>query len=443
MRDSARSLVHQVRLREFLARRLRPLIVLLSLTIAISAPVAFYAFGAQAARVQAEAVARRVAETIRRDAEERPWLWKYDSPKLVQHLRTYEELDAIERIDVVDSMGIPIEPVLPEDRRALQRASVLWGDAPVQTSAGEVGRVWVAATTAPVRNGALLLVVPFTILALTLAGFVYWLPLRAMSRADDRIGALIGRLEESQGALSDLADGLDAQVQQRSSELAQAYDEVRVKEKRLRDLSGRAVNMQESERRAIARELHDSAGQALTAIRINLQVISQTGESSPVGELAQRTMEMVDGTLEEIRRAVRTLGPAVLDDIGLQTALERLCDNMSEGQSYSVTLRASLGTQPLPAAVESTVYRVVQEALTNAARHAQAHSVGVTVEVRAEMTRLEIVDDGRGFDPEHPTRSRGLLGMRERVELLGGHLEVQSRPGHGTRIVVELPPGPF
>jgi signal transduction histidine kinase len=429
MSRAAQSLVHEVRLREFLAQRLRPLVLLLAVTISISAPVAFYVFGVQAARAEADAVARRVAETLRRDAQQRPTLWQYDSPKLLEHLRAFEAQENIERIDVVDALGAPIDPVLPEDARALVRAAVVWSSAPVRTGADAAGAVWVAATTAPVRNGAFLLAVPFALLAAVLAG-----SLRAMSRADARIGTLIARLEESQQALATLNENLEGEVELRSAELARAYED-------LQALSGRAVNLQESERRAIARELHDSAGQALTAIRINLQVVASGANApEPVRALAEKTMGMVDGTLEEIRRAVRVLGPAVLDDIGFRAALERLCEDMSEGQAHTVTLHADLPEgQELLAAVETTAYRVVQEALTNVSRHAAARTVDVHVSVGPQTLEVRVEDDGRGFDPGGDFRSRGLVGMRERAELIGGTLAVDSAPGGGVRLRATLP----
>ena len=431
-----------VDLRAFLAQRLRPLALILGVTVTVSAPVAFYVFGIRASRTEAAGVARRLADTIRHDAEERPRLWKYDTPKLLQHVRSHEAQAGVERIDVVDRAGVPIEPVLPEDRRRLRRASLLWADAPIETSGGEVGRVWVAASTTQVLQGALLLGLPFLLLAGALAGLVYWLPLRAMGRAEDRIGSLIRRLRESQAALSELAEGLEEQVEARSSELATAYEELRDKERRLRELSTRSVNLQEAERRAIARELHDSAGQALTAIRIHLQVLAERGESEHVAATARRAIEMVDGTLEEIRRAVRILGPAVLDDIGLEAALGRLCEDMSEGAAHAVELDVGLPPGPLPAAVESTVYRVVQEALTNVARHAGARQANVRVVGEAGGLLVEIRDDGRGMAPEASGRSRGIVGMRERAELVGGQLTVTAGAEQGTVVRAQLPLDP-
>lgn len=432
-----------LRLRADLAARLRPLVALLVVVIAVAAPAAFYVVGLRTLRIQAAAAARQVAEVIGRDAEQRPVLWRYDSLKLLDHVRTYEMQEGIDRIDVVDPAGVPIEPNFQADAAALADAAVIWEPAPVTLGGDTVGHVWVAASTVGVRTGALVMLLPFTLLGAALAGLMYWLPLRAVATAQARIGGLIARLEESQTALSDLNQNLERQVEQRASELAQAYRELQGKEKRLRELTSRAVQMQEAERRAIARELHDSAGQALTAIRINLQVLAgqlSTEQRDGTGQLVVRTTDMVDDTLEEIRRAVYRLGPAVLDDVGLEDAVVRLCEDLAERSSMKVTCDVGLGAVPLTAGLEATCYRLVQESLTNVARHAGAGEVRVRLRVEDDAVRVEVHDDGRGFDAAAAREtSRGLIGMRERVELLGGTLDVSSQPGEGARVVASLP----
>src|SRR5262249_42537962 len=161
-------------------------------------------------------------------------------------------------------------------------------------------------------------------------------------------------LDRSRDALSNRGEDLEREVRQRASELSAAYAELQRKEARLRELSSRTALLEEDERRAIARELHDSAGQALTAIRIHLQLI---GESVPEGhamkQLAAQTVAMTDETLEEIRRAVRMLGPAILDEIGLAQALERYCDDFAERTRAIVRRSIDAGAAPLPSAAES------------------------------------------------------------------------------------------
>jgi signal transduction histidine kinase len=453
----------RLRLRGYLGARLGPLALLLVAVVAISAPVAFYVLGTRSARVQARATAEQFAAVVRHEAEQRPLLWKYDSPKMLAHLHTYDDpLEHIEHIAVLDEQGRSIDRTGQADYAVLARLPVVWEHARVILNDELVAEIWVAASTAEVRAGALRMLVAFGLLGAALAGLMYWLPLRAMGRVEQEIEALLGQLRESRGALGALAESLEQQVEARSSDLSRALAELKDKEQNLRELSTRAVSMQEAERREIARELHDSAGQSLTAIRIHMQLIeglaakafaAEKGDdpSRPPGaaagagrlvELAGRTTGMVDETLEEIRRAVNTLGPAVLDDVGLAEAIERACIDLGERLEIEVDCDVQLPEQGLPPAIETSCYRVVQEALTNITRHAHPSHVQVRVRAEGGMATVRVRDDGRGFDPEaalRAGRSRGLVGMRERAELLGGELRIESTPGEGAIVTAAFP----
>lgn len=401
-------------LRDHLAGRMAPLALLLVFVVTVAAPVAFYVLGLRTLRIQAGASARQVAQLIGREAQQRPVLWKYDTLKLLPHLRSYEMQESIASIEVVDPSGAPIEPHRVEASESLARAAAIWQQEPIVVDGEPVGTVWVAATTTGVRAGALLMLIPFGLLGATLAGLMYWLPLRALQHAE-------------------------------ASELARAYRELQRKEQSLRELTSRTVGMQEAERRAVARELHDSVGQAMTAIRLNLQVMGERDRAEHDGVLAElldKTTELVDNALEEVRRAVHRLGPSILDEVGLADALVRTCEDLGDRTGVEVDSRLELPEDGLPPAVEVTCYRVVQEALTNVARHADAKHVRVRLRVDDDHARVEIVDDGRGFESQAQRSSvRGLRGMRERVELLGGSLEVGSAPGEGTRISAVIPLG--
>jgi len=437
----------RVRLRDYLGARLAPLAILLMGVVGISAPSAFYVLGRNELRVQARATAHQVTEVIKQDAQERPQLWKYDSVKLVAHLQSYLMHESIERIDFTDAAGRLVNQPREQVLEDVADRPLLWESMPVKVNNETVGTVWVAASKEDLRRNAVLLFLAFGALGGLLGGLMYGLPMRAVVRAERRIQELLQQLEDSQAALARQSESLEHQVEERSAELTKALAELREKEQNLREISMRAVVMQESERRGIARELHDSAGQALTAIRIHLQLIENAVEgaddprSRRLKEIAARTGKLVDDTVEEIRRAVNQLGPAVLDDVGLCKAIERAADDLAEATQTRVTL--DLDVPPdLDAAVESTCYRLVQVALTNVARHADAGHVPVEVGVRGSTLRVVVDDDGHGFDPAAvaPT-SRGLVGMRERVELLGGELGVTSSPDGGTRIEASLPLG--
>ncbi|HFE47225.1 MAG TPA: sensor histidine kinase [Nannocystis exedens] len=427
-----------------LGARLLPLAVLLALVVSTTAPLAYLALTLEGVRVAAESRAHEIARELRREVEERPILWRYGSAKLFTHLNHTATSAGLLTIAVVDRDGRPIDLDLDLGTRAPPQVPALWVSAPLTLHGEPVADVWVAADPRPAIGGALRLLLGFGILGLGVGGLVYWLPMRAIGRAESRIVALIDRLGRAHSALEELNATLELQVAERSHELLVAYETLRGKEEHLRALSGRAVALQEAERRVIARELHDSAGQALTAIRIHLQLIAQSCESPEVvARLAVKTQTITDATLEEIRRAVTMLGPAILDDVGLEAAIERLCDDLREDDHLNIIADVELRDgRPLTPALESTIYRLVQESLTNIARHAQAREARVEIVPTSEAVLLTIRDDGCGFSVKEAigkSRSHGLIGMRERAELLGGDLEIRSRPGEGTVVTARLP----
>lgn len=440
-----------------LRTRLVPIAVLVFAVVALSAPLALFALRLHNLRFVARTTAHSVAELIAREAQERPALWKYDTLKLVDHVRAYRLQADVVDVTIVDRDGEPIgighaSGVTACGERAATAAIgaqgvALWEEVAIVLDNERVGEVWVGVSTSRARQSALLLLLPFTVLGLVLAGLLYGLPMRSMGQAERRIVALVGELEDSRTALAVLNQSLELQVAERSGELRRANTELTHKEERLRELSSRALALSESERRAIARELHDSVGQALTAIRIHLTLLGNLtegdgkGPGDRAGALLRQTIDMTDETIDEVRRAVMRLGPAILDDIGLPEALERYCDDFAERTRVAVRRSIDPGREPLSNAVEGALYRVVQEALTNIARHAAATSVSVELSERDGAVALTIEDDGRGFTVGSPEASRGhgLSGMRERAELLGGSLSITSKPGAGTRLCAELP----
>jgi signal transduction histidine kinase len=207
-----------------------------------------------------------------------------------------------------------------------------------------------------------------------------------------------------------------------------------------RDALRRVVSGQELERRRLARELHDETGQALTSILLGLRAVEESGSSEQMHEAAAELRELVVATLQDVRRLAVQLRPKALDDFGLAAALERLAETFSEATDIRVDLEAQLGERRLPPEVETTLYRIVQEALTNIVKHAEASRVSILLLRREASATAVIEDDGRGFDSAAAREDGlGLLGMRERVELHDGRLTVESEPGSGTTLVVEVP----
>jgi len=212
----------------------------------------------------------------------------------------------------------------------------------------------------------------------------------------------------------------------------------------LRRLSARLVQAQEQERRAIARELHDEVGQALTAIKVELAIAERNAGLSGKGEDALREVRSItDRTLQQVRDLSQLLHPALLDDLGLPAALEWYLKGFSRRHGIRTELLQDRMDTRLPAAVETCVFRVVQEALTNVARHSGAQSCRIYLQRLPHTILLTVEDDGSGIPAASPPGGSrpglGLLGIRERATDLGGTFTTESQAGKGPRLTVELP----
>jgi signal transduction histidine kinase len=190
-------------------------------------------------------------------------------------------------------------------------------------------------------------------------------------------------------------------------------------------LSAKLLTAQEEERRRIARRIHDEVGQILAAARWALAA----------GEKEEAEKLLAQG-IEALRDLARELRPPLLDEAGLAPALRKLLANFS---ASGITVDAEIEEARYPELVETVAFRVIQEALENVRRHAQARRVFLRVEEEEGWLLGEVRDDGKGFDPERTSPGLGLSGMREWVELLGGKLSIESQPGRGTRVSFRLP----
>ncbi len=230
------------------------------------------------------------------------------------------------------------------------------------------------------------------------------------------------------GELEALNRSLEAQVIARTREL--------------QALSLRLLRIQEDERRAIARELHDEVGQLLTGLKLQLESAQKAAGDLPLRTQIAEAMATASSLLEHVRVLTQQYRPRVLDDLGLQPALEWHAKQFTKQTGIEIALDLSLPAGRLPGELETVAYRIIQEALTNAARHAQAKLVSITATTDDKKLIVEISDRGRGFDVTKAlarTDSLGLAGLRERVNLAGGRIEIFSRVGEGTRISAEFP----
>ena len=206
----------------------------------------------------------------------------------------------------------------------------------------------------------------------------------------------------------------------------------------LQELSTLLLRAQENERRSLARELHDEIGQSLSAILMETEGAELAGQGSNISDHLGSIRTLAQKTVDQVRDLALLLRPSMLDDLGLAPALNWYARETSKRTGRTVTVNADELINSLPDEHRTCIYRVVQEAVSNAVRHANARTVEVVVETSRERVNVSVRDDGAGFDPRF-TRGLGLLGMEERVRRLGGRLKINSAPGRGTRLDSELP----
>ena len=250
-------------------------------------------------------------------------------------------------------------------------------------------------------------------------------------------------LRESEERYRTLADALDTQVQFRTRELERRNSE-------LRELSGRLMESQDAERRHLARELHDSAGQTLAALGMNLAQLAEDAENDPA-QLA-KDIEEAKGLVQHLTKELRTtsylLHPPLLEESGLSSALDWYVQGLKERGGLDVDVRIPKRFERLPADMELVIFRIVQESLTNVHRHSGSKSASIRVAREADKIVVEIQDQGRGMPPEKLAQIQsqgsgvGISGMRERLRHFGGELIVESN-GTGTKIVATLPSKAF
>ena len=249
---------------------------------------------------------------------------------------------------------------------------------------------------------------------------VLWAPLRLAGK-DARLAIV-----------RDMTERLEREEAQRNEEIRQL-------------LLQRVLEVQEDERRRIARELHDGAGQLMTSLLVGLRAITDARQLKQVKVQAKRLRKITSDTITELSRMARGLHSRILEDLGLKEALRRLVDDFSAAQKIKVSLDFGKDTALLkqPRRVQLGIYRIVQEALTNIARHSHAKQVRIDLDGDESELRLTIEDNGDGFELanllQHPSEHLGIAGMRQRAVMMGGVLEIDSQPQQGTTIRVRMP----
>ena len=266
--------------------------------------------------------------------------------------------------------------------------------------------------------------------------------------------------KRAEDALQRAHDELEQRVEERTARLARttkqlkleltererAEKELKKSEAQLRALAARLTEVEEAQRRVLARELHDRVGQSLTALNIDLNIIHNQLSAESIEKTAARfrdAMTLLEKTTKHIRDVMAELRPEVLDEYGLVPTLHWYAERFSKRTGVPIMIQGEEPAPRLPQAVETGLFRIVQEATTNVAKHAQANQLSIMLEEDKAIFRLTVADNGKGFDRSALTRSGkqpgwGLVIMNERAESLGGQVHIESKPGKGTRVVLEL-----
>ncbi len=274
-----------------------------------------------------------------------------------------------------------------------------------------------------------------------------WRSSLALYRAD-------AKRQEAEQALRNAYDDLEQRVEERTRELSRVNQNLHTEVIQHREsetsrlhLLRRLVTAQEEERRRISRELHDQTGQQLAALLLGLKTLDNSATGNGLASLHQRVLQLqklAEQLVDDTHHLAWELRPVALDDLGLEMAISNSVEKWSERHSIAVDFHSSLEKQRLPSAVETAVFRIVQEALTNVFKHAQANRVSVMLEYRYDELLVIVEDNGCGFQPEVPPTVKergglGLIGIHERVALVGGKFNIESEPGSGTTLVIRIP----
>jgi signal transduction histidine kinase len=314
---------------------------------------------------------------------------------------------------------------------------------------GKVGTARIGLSDASVRAAVsmltaqlILTIVLVSITGVLVAVFLTWIltrPIISLAHATQAVakGDFSPRvLRWANDEIGDLAEAFNAMTE----ELARTDELRKEREVLRRQLLEKVITTQEDERRRIARELHDSTSQNLTSLIVGLRVMETNCAQCASISKATDLRDVASKTLDEVHDLSMRLRPRVLDDLGLSAALERLVSEWQARYKIPVDVAIQLDER-LPGDMETAIYRIIQETLTNIARHAQAKSASILVERHGGMVRTFVEDDGIGFDARanHGERHLGLLGMRERAELLNGTVTIDSSLEHGTSVFIEIP----
>ena len=408
--------VSRVALAPAFARRMASLATAAGIVIAVSVPTTYYVIRRIEESEEARTLARQVARVVKDVAETRGTLWRYNVPKIAEGLEGFEEEKELAKVLLLDPRGHKFAVQMQVGQNRIPFNPV-WGTADVQANNRRIARVAVAMDPSEIQRNALILLAGFGLVGWGLSTLIYRRATAQVERSEGEVRTLVRGLESARA-------GLEA-------ELVDAT-------KRIAILSERTTKLLEEDRAEIARDLHDGVGQSLYALKLRLELLSDQLPKD-LQSSAERTASLVDSAIQEVRSATKAMVPPALEKLGLAGAVRAACDLVATSGDLDVDLEVGTLPDDLPPDVASACYRVIQEGLTNAAKHARARRIEVRLGADEGILMIAVRDDGKGFDPARAKRGVGLDGMHARIEALGGAVILQSKEGHGTSLEARVP----
>ena len=385
------------------------------LLVMVVAPASYLVAAHRALQHAATSIAAEIAADVAAVAVSDPYLWRYNLPKVVRATGAHDRDHDVSSIEVLDCAN---RPLFTSEELGFARPERSSAYAPVVTPYGIVAIVGVAPNRAPAQAIATWLAAIGALVGLLVGAGLFWVPTRVVHRQYRDLQSAASRLGAAQNQLEVTNLGLEEKVSDAVT--------------RVRELSSRAEQVQEQERSRIARELHDTLGQNIGALRLELDALER---DSDVAGRVDRLRSLNHAQLDDLRRAIRDLRPAELEERSIVAAIEELAESVElrSGVAISVGLP---GFEVLPARTAASLFRIVQEALTNAVRHARPTEIGLRGRIEDGLARLTIRDDGGGGAQLVP--GHGLGFMRDRLAAFGGTLAIESDED-GTTLLIEVP----
>ncbi len=401
------------------ARRMAPLAIIVGIVVAVVPPLTYRLVAWDKLSEQAQVYAGHIAQGIRDAVYRQPLLWRYNAPKILHATLLHRDQHDISSIEILDCTG---EIVLHSGHPSTDRAAEPQGMVTVYRH-GQAAAFVSVHIDSTAHEHALMAIALFSIpLGILMAILSYWYPTRVVRRQSRRLLDTNERLQTARDALASANEGLNQKVNAGAE--------------RIRALSSRVVQIQEDERRRIARDLHDGLGQAITGLQMELELALTHPEGCRVR--LGTGIQMCTETIADLRRVVQEIRPPELDTSDIPETLRTYAEQFEERTGITTYFHAR-GKRACGVEVGLCLFRLLQEGLTNIKRHAQASEIGINVHIHDTGVTMQITDDGSGFDATKSTTGTGLTGMQERCAFLNGTAEFESAPGLGTTLEFNIP----